>query len=97
MKVWLDDVRIPPDGWVWCKWPEEVITLLETGSVTELSLDHDLGNDKHGTGYKVVLWLEEAVITRGFCPPDIRVHSANGPAGDRMRAGIDVINRHSQR
>ena len=97
MKVWLDDVRIPPDGWVWCKWPEEVIALLETDSVTDLSLDHDLGDDIHGIGYHVVLWLEEAVITRGFCAPSVLVHSANGPASDRMRAGIEVINRCSQR
>ena len=50
MKVYLDDLRTPPDGWVLVQWPEEAIELLETGEVTELSLDHDLGVDDRGTG-----------------------------------------------
>ena len=42
-------------------WPDEAIALLESGAVEELSLDHDLGDDERGTGYDVVLWIEEAV------------------------------------
>ena len=55
MKVYLDDERAAPAGWVDVRWPEEVIELLKTGNVTELSLDHDLGDDGHGTGYDVLL------------------------------------------
>jgi hypothetical protein len=51
MKVYLDDERVAPEGWYQVRWPEEVIELLESGEVTHLSLDHDLGDDKHGTGY----------------------------------------------
>ena len=58
-----------PNGWVRTYWPDEVITLLETGQVTELSLDHDLDDDHRGTGYDVILWIEEAVALRGFMPP----------------------------
>ncbi|WP_439037769.1 cyclic-phosphate processing receiver domain-containing protein [Agarivorans sp. QJM3NY_25] len=36
--------------------------MLKTGEVTEISLDHDLGNDDHGTGYDVVLWIEEQTL-----------------------------------
>ncbi|MBF4323163.1 cyclic-phosphate processing receiver domain-containing protein, partial [Vibrio anguillarum] len=61
MKVYLDDERDTPEGWVRSYWPEEVIELLKSGNVTEISLDHDLGDDDHGTGYDVVLWIEEAV------------------------------------
>lgn len=50
MKVFLNDERSTPDGWVRTFWPEEVIALLQTGEVTELSLDHDLGDDARGTG-----------------------------------------------
>ena len=46
----------------------QAIELLKTGNVTEISLDHDLGDDDRGTGYDVVLWIEEAVIIRGFIP-----------------------------
>ena len=65
--------------------------LLQTGQVTELSLDHDLGDDEHGTGYDVVLWIEEEVALRGFTPPKIFVHSANSSARQKMLAGIQAI------
>jgi hypothetical protein len=80
MRVFLDDERATPDGWVRVYWPEEAIALLETGEVEVLSLDHDLGDDERGTGYDVVLWIEEAVALRGFSPPNIAVHSANSSA-----------------
>ena len=72
-------------------WPSEVIALLETGKVLELSLDHDLGDDERGTGYDVVLWIEEAVAMNGFIPPKIAVHSANSSAREKMLAGIRSI------
>lgn len=75
------------------RWPEEAIALLEQGVVTELSLDHDLGDDRRGTGYDVVLWIERAVVERGFRPPLLRVHSANSAARVRMEAGIAAIRR----
>ena len=71
MRVFLDDKRTAPDGWLRVHWPTEAIALLETGSVEELSLDHDLGDDERGAGYDVVLWIEEAVALRGFKPPRI--------------------------
>jgi hypothetical protein len=62
--------------------------------VDELSLDHDLGDDAVGTGYDVLLWLEEAVAVRGFVPPRcIVVHSANTSAAAKMRAAIESIRR----
>lgn len=88
MKVYLDDERNTPDGWIRVYWPEEAIELLKSGEVTELSLDHDLGDDDHGTGYDVVLWIEEAVFTQGFFPPKIKVHSANTSARKKMELGI---------
>lgn len=93
MKVYLDDVRDAPPGWHRVLWPEEAISLLETGAVTELSLDHDLGDDARGTGYDVILWIEEAVVTRHFIPPRIAIHSANPVGRDRMLRGIAAIER----
>lgn len=93
MKVYLDDERVTPDGWVRIYWPNEAIPLLETGEVEIISLDHDLGDDDRGTGYDVVLWIEEAVALRGFKPPLIVVHSANTSAALKMRAGIESIAR----
>ena len=70
-----------------------VITLLQGGGVTELSLDHDLDDDARGTVYGVIRWVEEAVALREFTPPTIRVHSANASARERMLLGIESIKR----
>lgn len=93
MKVFLDDLRVTPSGWVRTYWPDEVFDLLETGQVEELSLDHDLGDEVRGTGYDVILWIEEAVALRGFIPPKIIVHSANLSARVKMVAGIQSIEK----
>lgn|SRR5690554_5670735 len=90
MKVFLDDERKTPDGWVRVYWPDEAIALLRTGEVTEISLDHDLGDDALGAGYDVVLWMEEAVARYGFMPPRITVHSANTPGPREGGGGSSV-------
>ena len=60
MRIYLDDERPTPPGWVRAYWPADVIALLERGGVTDVSLDHDLGDDARGTGYDVVLWREKS-------------------------------------
>jgi len=97
MKVYLDDERQAPKGWTRVLWPEQAIELLKTGNVKEISLDHDLGDDVHGTGYDVILWIEEAVIVNNFNPPIITVHSANTSARYKMELGIQTIYKYSQR
>ena len=57
--------------------------------------DHDLGDDDRGTGYDVILWIEDAVFTKGFMAPKIRVHSANSSAGAKMELGIASIESRS--
>ena len=91
MRVFLDDERKTPEGWVRVYWPDEAIELLKTDKVTEISLDHDLGDDDRGTGYDVVLWIEEAVFNDDFPPPVIKVHSANISARKKMELGIEHI------
>lgn len=94
MKIFLDDERATPAGWVRAYWPDEVIALMATGSVTEVSLDHDLGDDERGTGYDVLLWLEEQVFTAGIRPPKLSIHSANSSARLKMEAAIRSIERY---
>ncbi|WOE81994.1 cyclic-phosphate processing receiver domain-containing protein [Pseudomonas protegens] len=93
MKIYLDDERQTPQGWIRTYWPDEVIALLKAGGVEEISLDHDLGDDLRGTGYDVILWIEEAVALNGFRPPRIHIHSANASAVEKMRAGVQAIDR----
>ena len=74
MKLWIDDLRTPPEGWSWAKTPTEAIGILTTYSVSEVSFDHDLGGDL--TSRPVVLHLAEF----GGWPPIVRVHTQN-PVG----------------
>lgn len=97
MKVFLDDRRDTPEGWTRVYWPDEAIALLQTGKVTDISLDHDLGDDERGTGYDVVLWIEEAVKEHGFIPPNMYVHSDNASGIDKMRRGIEQIHLYHYR
>jgi hypothetical protein len=96
MKIYLDDERQTPDGWVRCYWPQEVIELLKNNEVEVVSLDHDLGDDEKGTGYDVILWIEQEVFLTGYQPPKIVVHSANSSAKQKMENGIKTIMRQSK-
>ena len=69
--------------------------MLKSGGVTELSLDHDLGDDERGTGYTVLVWLEEQVVLHGRKPPVLYVHSANLSAKIKMESAIASIYRHA--
>jgi len=94
MKLYLDDERTPPEGWTLVRWPANAISILQSGEVTELSLDHDLGNDAIGTGYDVLTWLEGQVWGQDFVPPGvIKVHSANPAVRIRMEQAVASIKR----
>lgn len=43
MKLWLDDLRIAPEGWSWAKTVDEAMGIARVFVVDEMSLDHDLG------------------------------------------------------
>jgi hypothetical protein len=67
--------------------------LLETGRVVALSLDHDLGSEAAGTGYDVVLHLEERLGRDGIdlWPTElIEVHSGNVVGARKIALGIDA-------
>jgi len=98
VKVFLDDVRPTPDGWVRCYWPDEVIELLKTGKVEVVSLDHDLGDDTRGTGMDVCKWIEQTVYENGFdggfIPPAVLIHSANPVGRENMEFSISWFSHH---
>jgi hypothetical protein len=98
IKVYLDDERQTPEGWVRAYWPDEVIELIKQGDVEEISLDHDLGDDDRGTGYDVLLWIEEQVFTDpNFVLPEINVHSANTSAVEKMLRAVNAIYQMDER
>lgn len=103
MKVYLDDVRPTPDGWVRTYTSQETIDLLTNNDVDEVSLDHDLDRnfDKKtleelaqlpdvDTGMKVVQWLlknPERLPRKWFC------HSARQICRDKMSELLNTIRR----
>lgn len=64
LKLWVDDIRNPVsfvgEGWHWAKTVTEAIRILDTMSVSELSLDHDIS-------MKVSVGYGDA---RPFCSPE---------------------------
>lgn len=83
MKVWLDDMRAAPVGWIRAHTASQCIELLQDHGdvITHVSLDHDLGGGPYKershedglSGMDVIKWLEQ----NGKWPPHVRVHSLN--------------------
>ena len=97
MKLWIDDIRTPPDkSWVWAKTAEEAIKLVMTGKVEFIAFDHDLGGDGCGakeTAYPVATLIEDRA-RRGIPPPGWSIHSANPVGAARIRAAMEAAERH---
>lgn len=94
MKVYLDDERPTPDGWHRVYTANEAIDLLKTGGVTEISLDHDLGDDqKFGTGYDVAAFIEEGAFFGTMQPVRWTIHSANPVGRQNMQAALESANK----
>jgi len=98
MKLWLDDRREAPAGWVWAKTAAEAIALIDAGTFDEVSLDHDLGDSAHEpewTGYTVLCHIESKVVwDADYVAPKIYTHSDNAPGIRKMRLGIESITRY---
>ena len=79
MKIWLDDIRPSPKGYVWCKGVNQAIWLIQTTieDIEVIDCDHDLGeySSDGGDGIKLLDWLAENEL---YYP--IKLHSMN-PVG----------------
>jgi hypothetical protein len=98
MKVWLDDIRIPPDGWIWAKNADEFSVLLFTRYISEISFDHDIASftdtGDEVTGYTCLCWVEKMIMNDPNFPiPKMYVHSANPVGRQKMQKVIDKIER----
>ena len=93
MKVFLDDVRLPPEGWVLVRTVEEAIAALKAFKVTHISLDNDLG-EGFKEGHEVSKWIEFITFTnKNYMPPVVTVHSSNTPRRKDIEAAIRNIER----
>ena len=89
MKIWLDDERPMPEGYDrHVLTAAEAIAMLKSETVTEISLDHDLG-EAGGTGYDVACFIEEGAFRGTLSPIEVNIHSANPVGRDRMEQAIN--------
>lgn len=95
MKIWLDDERPAPAGWMWVKTVEDAIQALRSNRVEEISLDHDLGIE--ATGYDVMLYLERCAFEGKPIPTQIRIHTANSVGREKMKQCLESIERLRKR
>lgn len=82
MKIWVDDLRTIPEGYVGAHSVNEAITLIEKAEsngeeIEVLDLDHDLGDYAHDGGDAIKL-LDYLAERETFYP--IAIHTAN-PVG----------------
>ena len=103
MKIWVDDVRPAPEGYVWIKTVNDAIRYIEiygdyidfdntlVDCVELIDIDHDAGDfAPYGGDYiKLLDWLEET----GRDYP-IHIHSMNPVGVANMRA---IIQRNGWR
>lgn len=92
MKVWLDDLRPMPEGYdIHVATADAAIAALKTKTVTQISLDHDLGDETEincGTGYDVAKYIEEAAFFKEIPRLEVAIHSANPVGRDKMKRAI---------
>lgn len=98
IKLWVDDERAAPVGWMGAKTAASAIMVLDWGTpVEEISLDHDLGDTVYHpeqTGYTVLRHIEDRVAADPeYVPPSIKIHTANCGARPKMEAAVESINR----
>lgn len=98
MKLWHDDVRPAPDGWVWVKTNAEAQEILLRYVVLECSLDHDLGGEPdesvesmlqrgdspNGSGLDLIRWM----IAKDCVPPKVFIHSWNPVGAQNMASEL---------
>lgn len=98
MKLFLDDEREAPAGWVRVKSADLAVALLQENVFEVVSLDHDLGytSNKFKTGYDVLCWIEEQVYMNDYPLPEIRVHTANPAARKKMENAVKFLKENAK-
>jgi len=93
MRVWLDDKRPMPDGFdVWVKTAEQATALIETGKVSHIDFDNDLGLNNN-TGYAVALYIEQLAYDHKLTPFTWEVHTSNPAGRKNITAAMESADR----
>ncbi len=82
MKLWHDNERPAPKGWVWAKSNAKARAYLSDGEVKEISLDFDMGPQ---SGLILVLWM----ISQDLIPGAVTIHSMNEKGAELMHRALE--------
>jgi hypothetical protein len=104
MKLWIDDCRPAPEGWVLAKSAIDAICKIALQAayahdpIEEISFDHDLGYDlgydgKLSTGAFVAKFVATMVIKKGMRKPIWHVHSQNPWGANEIRNILNDMER----
>lgn len=78
MKIFVDNEQVSaPRGWQRIDDFDEVIRLLKTRRVTDISLTHAFNETSETTGYDILKWIRDAVAKRDFVSPTIHIHGGS--------------------
>jgi len=107
IKLWLDDIRPMPENFDVCaKSADEAITILKSGTVTHISLDHDLGDvestdgdivlwhEHEKTGYDVAKWIERQAYLGLIPKMTYAIHSANPVGVEKIKTAMQKADRY---
>ena len=90
-KLFVDDMREIPEGWIGARTVSEAISLLANLSVSEVSLDHDIiARADNGSSYQALAnetFKGVAYYIAAMPPefrPKVRIHTANAGAAHSM-------------
>lgn len=99
MKLYVDDIRACPEGWIPARTVTEAIRTLATLPIQEVSLDHDIAcylkrgqeHTSEETFEPVARYL--ALMLQTGAKIQVRIHTSNYPAGDKMAdiLGIEYL------
>lgn len=87
MRLWIDDIRPAPEGYIWCKSTDIAKSVIlwyemrEIENIELIDIDHDAGDYAYDGGdyIKLLDWLEET--GRNY---PIRIHSQNAIGRENM-------------
>lgn len=98
MKVFLDDMRSPPDmTWTLVRSYDEFVNLIQSNNlITHLSFDHDLGDEVHD-GYNATKWFVELAMDNKEIALNLKIviaHSDNTPGRENIAAYFESARAH---
>jgi hypothetical protein len=94
VKLWLDDTRPSPKGWLWVKTAPEAIEKLKSNQVTNISLDYVLGPMSAGNGYDVAKYIKDSAKNKSLRKLEWSIHSIHPDGCYRMEVELYAADRH---